>query len=205
MLTSSLPETCQLAVRVVFSVPLCTCSSPHAARRDRTGETGSPRPVCAGSRAAERAERPCRHTKPILLSPSVVIVSALRTATAAAMRCGRKRPPSHGGPTRTGAQRSEHRNPAWCVAGPAGPPSSAEAVAVVTARRAGTRTGKPSAASTRDIVAAAQANDRRESERSERFAEHDRRAPAMAQRARQCGHGGGPCELSSDCPSRLLE
>lgn len=74
----------------------------------------------------------------------------------------------------------------WCGAGRAGRAScgGAEAVAVVTGRRPGTRVRKPCAVSTRDIAAAAQPGDRRESERSERPGEHDRRARAMAQRTR---------------------
>jgi hypothetical protein len=78
----------------------------------------------------------------------------------------------------------------WCGAGRAGRASCggaeavAVAVAVVTGRRPGTRVRKPCAASTRDIAAAAQPGDRRESERSERPGEHDRRARAMAQRTR---------------------
>ena len=68
-------------------------------------------------------------------------------STVPARRLGRKRPPSHGGPTRPGAQRSEaERAPesGGCGAvGPAGPPSCAVVVAVVTARRAGARSLEP--------------------------------------------------------------
>ena len=63
--------------------------------------------------------------------------------------------------------------------------------ASVTARRAGTRSQKPCEVSTRDIDTPAQSGDRRESERSERPDEQDCRAPAMAERARQCGRGRG--------------
>ena len=97
-------------------------------------------------------------------------------------------------PTRRAARGAEreHRNPAGrCGAvGPAGPPSCGEAVAVVTARRAGTRSWKPRTASTRHIDTPAQSGDRRESERSERPDEQDCRAGAMAQRARLMRCGG---------------
>lgn len=54
------------------------------------------------------------------------------------------------------------------------------AVAVATARRAGASSLKPRTASTRNIAAAAQPGDRRESKRSERPGKQDRRACAMA-------------------------
>ena len=113
-----------------------------------------------------------------------------------ARRLWRKRGPSRGSPTRPGAQRlwREHRNPAWCGAGPAGLPSwcgrGAVAVGVVTARRAGTRSWKPRTVSTRELDTPAQPGDRRESERSERPGEQDCRARAMAERARRTRRGG---------------
>lgn len=64
-------------------------------------------------------------------------------------------------------------------------------VAVVTARRAGTRSQKPRGARTRDIDTPAQPGDRRESERSERPGEQDCRARAQAERTRLMRCGGG--------------
>ena len=114
--------------------------------------------------------------------------------TAATRRLRRKQAPCHGGLTRAGAQRlwREHRNPAWCVAGPAGRASrcGAVAVVVVTARRAGTRSWKPRGARTRDIDTPAQPGDRRESERSERPGEQDCRYRAQAERTRLVRRGG---------------
>ena len=95
-------------------------------------------------------------------------------------------------PTRRAAERSGASTGIRRVAvlpDPPDPPRGAVAVAVVTARRAGTRSQRPGTASTRDIAAAAQPGDRRESERSERPGEHDRRARAMAQRARLMRRG----------------
>jgi hypothetical protein len=110
---------------------------------------------------------------------------------------GRKQAPSRGGLTRPGAQRGARApESGGCgAAGPAGPPSrrgrGAVAVAVVTARRAGTRRLKPRAARTRQIDTPAESGDRRESERSERPDEQDCRAGATAQRTRlmRCGRG----------------
>ena len=92
-------------------------------------------------------------------------------------------------PTRRAARSASTGIRRGAVPDPPDPPRGAVAVAVVTARRAGTRSRKPCAGSTRHIVAAAQPGERSESERSERPGEHARRAGAMAQRARlmRCG------------------
>jgi hypothetical protein len=109
---------------------------------------------------------------------------------------GRKQAPSRGGLTRPGAQpggRAPESGGLRCGFGPAGPLSCAVAVAVavVTARRAGTRRSKPRAARTRQIGTPAESGDRRERERSERPDEQDCRAGAQAQRTRLMRCGGG--------------
>ena len=106
-------------------------------------------------------------------------------------RLRRKQAPSHGGLTRAGAEPGG-RAPESGGRTDAGRFSccGAVAAAVVTARRAGTRSRKPRTVSTRELDTLAQPGEWSESERSERPGEQDCRARATGERARRVWCGG---------------